>query len=383
VRGPPLSLILLPTLECNVACDYCFEEKAKIALSPDGLDALTTAILDHMEVRGTARAELYWQGGEVLMLGPAWFERAHVAMGRAAAARGLHFHHSLQTNLIGYGHHWDGVLRDMFEGSLGTSMDYPNTHRRLKTGSTARYTEVWLRSVQEARAAGLKVGVIAVLHGGSIAAGARDFFSFYTQEAGLDDLQVNFPFPGGPGTGGDTLPAEPLTRFVLDLLDLWVDEGLARGVRLSPFDALLDAYSGRPAQLPCIWQPNCADEFASIDTRGEVALCDCWVTSYPEHRFGNVLRTKSLSRLLGASPARQAFLERPKHLLQHEDCGRCPHLSLCHGGCPVRTLASKGTIFAKDPYCEVYKALFTRCRELAPEAVSKRRRAAGASASAP
>src|SRR5262245_50743414 len=132
VRGAPLSLILLPTLECNVACDYCFEDKAKIALPPDRLDALTTAILDYMEARGTTRAELYWQGGEVLLLGPAWFERANEAMGRAAAARGRSFHHSIQTNLIGYGHHWDRVLRDMFEGSLGTSMDYPNAHRRLK-----------------------------------------------------------------------------------------------------------------------------------------------------------------------------------------------------------------------------------------------------------
>jgi sulfatase maturation enzyme AslB (radical SAM superfamily) len=50
-----------------------------------------------------------------------------------------------------------------------------------------------------------------------------------------------------------------------------------------------------------------------------------------------------------------------------EDCASCPHLSLCHGGCPVRTLAAKGTTLAKDPYCEAYKVVFTRCRELAVE----------------
>jgi hypothetical protein len=31
----------------------------------------------------------------------------------------------------------------------------------------------------------------------------------------------------------------------------------------------------------------------------------------------------------------------------------------------VRTLAATGTILAKDPYCELYKAVFARCRELA------------------
>ena len=240
--------------------------------------------------QGTTRAELYWQGGEVLLLGPAWFEHAHASMARAAAERGLSLHHSIQTNLIGYGPQWDPVLREMFDGSLGTSMDFPNDHRRLKNGSTARYTEVWLRSVRQAREAGLAVGVIAVLHAGSLGVSARDFLSFYTQEAGIDDLQVNLPFPGGPGTGGDTLRTEPLTRFLLDLLDVWMQEGFDRGVKLSPFDALFDAFSGREARLPCIWQPNCANEFAAIDARGNVALCDCWVTSYPEHRFGNLFR---------------------------------------------------------------------------------------------
>jgi hypothetical protein len=43
--------------------------------------------------------------------------------------------------------------------------------------------------------------------------------------------------------------------------------------------------------------------------------------------------------------------------------------ALCHGGCPVRTFAARGTIPAKDPYGEVYEALFTRCRERAAETV--------------
>jgi uncharacterized protein len=373
MSGPSLSLILLPTLECNVACDYCFEDKARVQLSPEQLPELTRSILDHMAARGTTKAELYWQGGEALMLGPAWFEHAFETMGRAAAERGLAFHHSLQTNLIGYGPHWNPILRAMFDGSLGTSMDFPNRHRRLKNGSTERYTEVWLRSVRQAREAGLKVGVIAVLHGGSLEVGARDFLSFYTREAGIDDLQVNLPFPGGPGQGGDTLASGPLTRFLLELIDTWLETAFAGGFRLGPFDALLDTFAGRSAQLPCIWQPNCANEFAAIDARGSVALCDCWVTSYPQHRFGNVFGTKNLSEMLGGSPARKAFLERPRHLLDNEECGTCPHLSLCHGGCPVRTFAATGTIFAKDPYCEVYKALFTRCRERAAGTVRRKR----------
>ena len=31
-----------------------------------------------------------------------------------------------------------------------------------------------------------------------------------------------------------------------------------------------------------------------------------------------------------------------------------------HGGCPVRAYAITGKFFVKDPYCAVYKAMFSR-----------------------
>jgi len=365
MSGPPLSLILLPTLDCNVACDYCFEEKSPIHLSLAGLGRLTSAILEHMEATGASESELYWQGGEALLLGPTWFAAAHEVMGAAAAARGRSFHHYLQSNLIGYGPQWNPIIRTMFDGSVGTSMDVPNDHRRLRNGSTERYTQVWLDAVTAALGAGLHVSAIAVIHAGSLRIGAEEFLRFFRERAGIDDVQVNLPFPGGPGKGGETLDSEALSRFLVELLDVWTERYLERGLRLSPFADLIDHYLGRPARLPCIWQANCASDFVAVDARGDVSLCDCWVTSYPEYGFGNLFAGASLSDLLRGSPARQALLRRPARLVDIDDCASCPHLSLCHGGCPVRAFASTGTIEAKDPYCRVYQAVFTKCRDLA------------------
>mgnify|MGYP006281078255 CR=1 FL=1 len=302
-----------------------------------------------------------------MLLGPAWFERAHEIMGTLAQARHMRFQHHLQTNLIGWSPRWHGVVKSMFGGVLGTSMDYPNVHRRLKNGSTNRYTELWLRAVADAQAAGISPGCIAVLHKATLEAGPEAFYRFYTETARITDFQVNMPFPGGPGEGGDTLEPGPLARFLNSLMDVWVERGLLHGIRLGPFDQLLEAFSGRPARLPCIWLQNCANEFISIDARGQSALCDCWVTSYPEHGFGNVLGTGGLSEMLGASEARLRFLERPEHLMDDEECGTCPWLSMCHGGCPVRTFTALGTISAKDPYCEAYKALFSHARRVASQ----------------
>ena len=361
----PLSLILLPTLDCNVACDYCFERKAPIDLPLSDLPRLTASVLDYMESTGSAAAEVYWQGGEVMMLGPGWFAAAHETMTAAAASRGFVFNHYLQSNLIGYGPHWNDVLRQMFNGAVGTSMDHPNDHRRLKDGSTERYTAAWLDAVASAKGAGLQVSVIAVLHEGSLRAGAEAFLRFFAESAHIDDLQVNLPFPGGPGHGGHTLDAERTSRFLVELLDAWASQYRDRGLRLAPFVELVNHYLGRPARLPCIWQANCADEFVTIDARGQVALCDCWVTSYPRYAFGNVFETPSLPAMLAASEARLELRRRPGRLMTLEACASCEYLALCHGGCPVRTLAAKQTILAKDPYCEVYQTVFAKCREIA------------------
>jgi radical SAM protein with 4Fe4S-binding SPASM domain len=363
VNGRVFSVILLPTSDCNVACDYCFERKEPHRLSPALLPLLTRRLLDHLEREGIKECEVYWQGGEAMLMGPKWFAAAGQLMDQAAAERGRRFLHYLQTNLISYSEAWNEVIRTMFEGSLGTSMDYPNRYRKLFKGGTEAYTQLWTRKLREAQAVGIKVGVIAVLHQGSLEAGPEKFYRYFTEELGLDNFQVNTPFPGGPASESASefqLEMSQLADFLSCLFDIWIKQGFDSGVSLGPFDALIDHFTGRAARLPCIWKENCSNQFISVDAKGTVAQCDCWVTSYPESFFGNIFREPDLTRMLKTSPARQQFVERPKHLVEHEDCLSCRFLSICHGGCPVRTYSALGTMMAKDPYCEVYKAVFAR-----------------------
>jgi uncharacterized protein len=95
-------------------------------------------------------------------------------------------------------------------------------------------------------------------------------------ELGIDDFQVNTAFSGGAPTDAKRellLDMDGLARFFVELADVWIARGHGRGIALGPFDALLNHFTGRAAQLPCIWQQNCADEFVSIDARGRVAQC--------------------------------------------------------------------------------------------------------------
>ncbi|MCE5335963.1 MAG: radical SAM protein [Desulfobacteraceae bacterium] len=361
------SLILLPTLRCNADCDYCFERKSEHCLEIDQLGIITGKVMDHMESIQRDSLCIYWQGGEVLTLPPDWYRRAYDLIGDMAEARGKRVFHYLQSNLLGYDAKWNGIISEMFGNSAGSSMDFPNLHRRLKAGGTVEYNLIWTRKLREARDAGIKVGIIAIPNSKTLELGAERFYSYFADELGLSDFQVNTPFPGG--AGGEVKPGFPLDeaglgRFLSELAEIWTRRGLEAGVRLGPFHSLSEYFLNGTKELNCIWRDNCANEFVCVGPRGHVAQCDCWVTSYPDHRFGNILDEGSLTEMLRKSGARRDLKSRPGILIEREDCLECEYLSLCHGGCPVRAFTVYGDLMRKDPYCGAYRRLFQTMENL-------------------
>jgi len=376
MTGGRLSLILLPTLRCNAACDYCFESKSRDRLTLDSLKVLVGKVLDYMDEKEIAGATFYWQGGEVMTLSPDWLLRARDVIGELALKAGKEVAHGLQSNLVAYHGGWDRVLHEMFGSSTGTSMDFPNRYRKLQSGSPQDYERLWRRKAKEAMEAGVQVGVIAVANEETLKQGAARFYSYFVEAAGVADFQVNTPFPGGEPTDSKKefpLNPEDLIRFFKDLADIWMERGFSRGIRVGPLDHLLDYFLDEPHVMPCIWQENCAREFVCVDPRGNVAQCDCWVASYPDFHFGNLFREESLGELLDKSPVRRRFLERPGRLARDDVCLDCSWLGLCHGGCPVRAYTVHGDLHRRDPYCGVYCALFEHMEQWAARWASRRR----------
>ena len=327
-------------------------------------------VLDYMVEKSLQALTIYWQGGEAMLLPPSWYEQAHQLIQRLAAERDKRVFHSLQSNMLAYSSRWNKVIAEMFGNSVGTSLDYPNLHRKLLGHSADSYNHIWGKRVQEARAAGIEVQVIAVPNQSTLEIGAERFYTHFVEELGITDFQVNTPFPGGTTTAAKhALPhaeVAALRQFYGELADIWLERGYAQGVRVGPLDALLAHFSHASATLPCIWSDNCANTLVSIDARGYVAQCDCWVTSYPEYHYGNIFECESFAELLNNSSVRQQFNERPVQLIQR-DCLNCEYLALCHGGCPIRTYSVYGSLFEKDPYCHLYKDMFGRMQRAAQE----------------
>ncbi|MFZ1495387.1 MAG: radical SAM protein, partial [Candidatus Competibacter denitrificans] len=233
-----ISLILLSTLQCNADCEYCFEDKTSDRLTLDRLGEMIRKVLDYMVEKSLGSLEIYWQGGEAMLLPPSWYEQANDLIRREAEARGKTVVHSLQSNMLAYSARWNKVIADMFGNSVGTSLDYPNLHRKLLGHEPDTYNQIWARRVSEARAAGIEIQVIAVPNRATLELGAERFYSHFVDELGITDFQVNTPFPGGAGsTAKKALPVDEvaaLGRFYTELADVWLARGRDCGVRVGP-----------------------------------------------------------------------------------------------------------------------------------------------------
>jgi radical SAM protein with 4Fe4S-binding SPASM domain len=312
---------------------------------------------------------VFWQGGEVTLLSAAWFERAGEIFAERSCDADVEVVHYLQTNLIGYDRSWNPLIHRMFGGSIGTSLDYPNLYRRPKGGQPEDFFRLWRRGYDEALEGDVHVGLIAVVNQGTLSTEAEAFYHFFVNELGVHDFQVNTPFSAN-NEAPSLEPLDPaaLGRFLVELTNVWLAEGADNGVKMGPLDELFNWFSGREGVLPCMWRPSCPHDLVSVDPEGNVAQCDCWVSSYPTHHYGNLFRDGSLSNLLARSTVRGEMLNRPVQLVAVDPCRECEHLAVCHGGCAIRALTTIGRLASPDPYCEAYRLLFAHVESLAQHA---------------
>jgi len=360
---------MAPTYRCNADCEYCYENKTSDVMELEDFERILSRMVIYFQSQQITELNLLWTGGEILTMSPEWLLRANDISRETAEKSKIKIKNSVQSNLIGYGPRFRRVMSEMFNDEVGSSLDFPNLHRKVVGGTPETYNDLWLRRYQEAKEAGIKVGVIAVLSGASLQIGADEFYSYYVEKLGKSGFQINNPYPGGsptPAKRNFPLDHDLLSAFYIDLFDLWMRVGRPEGVSISPFDRLIQYFRTGENSLSCCFRENCADTFIGISPKGHVAQCEGFTASYPECIFGNILSCEDLSAIM-AGPIRKQFLDRPTRLMEAADCPECEYLALCHGGCPVHAYSTTGNLFTKDPDCESRKTMFRLARNAATE----------------
>ncbi len=358
-----LFVVLLPTLECNLACQYCFEAHPKGRWGIQETQEILDKIFSYALEDRITHLVLHWHGGEALLMGVAYWAEVLSAARSGAERAGVSLEQTIQTNLTLYKSEFAPIVHEYLGGKLGTSFEtVPG--RQFPKGGYDRFREVWKRAFADVQRDGVEVGVLSLITPEAVEEGASSCLSQLYDEYGIRRLRFGLPLRAGDSAdeNGLWVDAKRAGEFLRDAYLWWVDRGRDADFGIHPFsylEAVFESGSPQPKGL-CVFSDNCANVALTIAPSGDVTLCDAAIHSDRVYPFGNIFQ-QSLADIRSSPEATR--VHGLCHSLLRDECTECRYLGMCFGGCLMRTRVDTQTGEARYHYCESFRMLFASIEE--------------------
>ncbi len=347
---------------CNLDCAYCYY-LVKEKLYPGSDFRMSDAVLEsftrqYIEAQQIPEVTFGWQGGEPLLMGVEFFERA-IALQERYRRPGMRIINTLQTNGTLVDETWSAFFK-AHNFLVGLSLDGPqamhDAYRRDKGGAPTWERVMRARDLFQKH--GVEYNVLCTVHQAN-AGRPLEVYRFFRDEVGAQFVQFIPIVRRDNETGyqeGETLTAHSVTAqqygdFLSGVFDEWVRRDVGR-VYVQLFDVALAAWMGERPGL-CVFEPTCGLGLA-MEHNGDLYACDHFVE--PRYRLGNIVETPLVE--LVASEAQRAFGQAKRDALPQQ-CRDCAVRFVCNGGCPKNRIAvtSEGEP-GLNYLCAGYKAFF-------------------------
>ena len=287
-----------------------------------------------------------WQGGEPLLMGIGFYERA-VLLQQKYAAPGSVVYNSIQTNAT--------LLDDTMAGFLsrhdflaGVSIDGPAAvHDRYRKGPSGRGSHgKVLMAIDLLKKHGVRCNAVVLVSTANASAGADTWQ--YLRNLGFEYQQfipcVDFEHSGNSHW---CIRGDEWGAFLCSLFDAWRTAGGPEGV--TNFDALKEKIRNGRSPV-CSMSARCSHYFV-VEHNGDVYPCDFFVT--PEMKLGNI-STTSWQQLRTHPQYREFSLRKSDWAAA---CEFCEYRDLCAGDCPAyRVPVEAGQ--SLSALCDGWKAFY-------------------------
>ena len=368
-RAPAFGTMVKPIgSACNLDCHYCYyRDKSEIYsgnMPRMSEELLETYIKQYIEGASQQNISFCWHGGEPLMAGLPFFEKAMELQRKYAGDKVIE--NTLQTNGILVNDAWCSFFKEN-NFLIGLSLDGPEDIHdafRRDCGDAPTFARV-MKAVELMKRHGVEFNILATVNARSEERGAEVYKFLTSINPYIQFLPVVEYVKLRPGKRPlivspdeeDAVPApwsvsaKGYGKFMCDVFDEWVKYDVGRNF-VQLFDVTLGNWCGVPPSL-CAFGEVCGDGLV-VEHNGDVYSCDHFV--YPEYRLGNIA-TDELAAMYRSSE-QQAFGRDKRDALPME-CKRCNYYFLCRGECPKHRFE-----YAKngEPYmnvlCDGYKMFF-------------------------
>ena len=326
------------TLNCNLACTYCFQKHAGGIIDLDTVAAILRAVVAHnlTAAPGCRTMPVYWHGGEPLLAGLDFFRQV---LHLQAQYPEVSFDNRLQTNgtlmnaeLAG----WFTAHRFHVGFSLDGPRDLHDRHRWFRGSGLGSFDAVMQGIVCYRRHfPDTRLPVIAVVTKASIPR-AGDIFHFFRDlraDVQLDIYDIRWlDLMAGSGMAELAPSAAEVGQFLIELFDLWFYDQQ----RHVDFQELRQ-------EIKMILQPEVdrGDPFHKkrcdlrrliFSPHGRVFSCDQWVHDECA-ALGDIHRDSLALILKNKADLWAAIKTRLRRSGDDMACGPCDWGRQCGGGC--------------------------------------------------
>lgn len=343
------ALILKVTERCNSNCVYCGNDNKRNGktITDDTLDAVYRKIHDYLEANPLDEFEILWHGGEPLLPGPAFFEKAREYHDRNCPDTGDRISYGIQSNLTMLTEKYIEPLKKLAVRSIGTSFD-PEPHMRGpgKNINSENYNRRFFRALSLLERNGFEYGIIYVVTARSLDR-PLEIFHFLTNMVPSGRINFNpIQVDDGNGSDLDITPGQ-YADFVGAIFPKWW-KNRSRYENIEPFKSVLDRVKLNMEGGRDIRSELLNSRFITMEPDGVVTQSGRPARSGPKV-FGNIMED-SFDEIL---------VENENYLLydfeeksKDEKCANCRFWNVCYGGCVGDAFSQNDRYTHKSEWCD-------------------------------
>lgn len=331
-----LSILLMPTDNCNMNCIYCFNDDRKQCKSKMTIDTL----LRFYEITfpNLKYATIIWHGGEPLCMGIDFYRKA-IEMQKQYS--NVEIKNRIQTNLTLLNDEWISFFEEN-NFTVGSSFD--GTKNDLTRGNS----ELILSNSKRLHNSGFQTGFISVISSVNIDALVKDYEFFKKQNT---NYTLNF-YISSPDNAEDKLKlySDYALEKVKELFDYWLYDTECN-IHIRYFELFLDYFFHHRRNVCTL--SSCLGHWIGLKHDGEIVPCN---RNFPkEFSYGNVYDYNNIGQAFESDGFKNLLTQ---SIERREKCKSCLAYDMCVGGCNNVALSEGSVSQNGGVHCQIFRGIY-------------------------
>jgi uncharacterized protein len=342
---PNIDLILMVTLNCNLACDYCYVIDKKVGVMD--LSIAKKAIMEIVRQNDPSKAtNIYWHGAEPLLAGIDYYREIFAWTRQQFGIDKIS--HRIQTNGTLLNDDWFNLFIQEHV-TTGISLDGPKTIHdtfRKKLDGRGSFDTVF-NNILKAREKKLFFDALVVISRATLGHEDELFNFFYENkiEFGFEPIVL----ANGNNDQELSITPEEYAKIAIRLFDRWFFQPEPRLKMILPlYDFTMSVMYNTNTR--CTFSPSCGQHYITIDPEGAVYPC----VREPEFQLGDFMKDP-IEQILQSNTRLEFLKSRTERI---SGCNKCNWKNLCNSGCPHNAYSAFGSTLERDSFCTSYKLIF-------------------------